>query len=449
MNRISIKDNSKTVIENFSSIKHLTDKIADKTLEQLEDEGIFVFPELIYDSEDLSKDQMILQKVNNMYQSGNVMGFLGLGNERLVIESRFSSTDKDFLFQYLLERVFDVPNIVNLETDSDREEQVFNLLMFIFPYYLRDAMRKGVFKTYVRNQYNDFNVKGTIEIARHITKNTPFIGNVAYSQREYSYDNLLMELVRHTIEFIKNKPFGNRILSSVKDEIKEVVAATPGYEICDRQKIINDNRNNVIRHAYYREYRELQHLCMLILQHQKHQIGFGSRQIYGLLFDGAWLWEEYMNLLVGDMFYHPRNKAGKGAQRLFSVEDGFNRGLIYPDFMGKDPEHRVIADAKYKPIDNIGNKDYLQVLAYMFRFDAKKAFYFYPEANEEDELVMWLNRGSTYEKNVRARDDIYIKKLGLKIPKSANTYQNFSVMINASEEAFIAGIRTDSLDGER
>lgn len=44
-----------------------------------------------------------------------------------------------------------------------------------------------------------------IDVARHMKKNTPFIGNIAYSQREYSYDNDLMELVRHTIEYIKGK----------------------------------------------------------------------------------------------------------------------------------------------------------------------------------------------------------------------------------------------------
>ena len=48
----------------------------------------------------------------------------------------------------------------------------------------------------------------------------------------------------------------------------------------------------------------------------------------------------------------------------------------------------MIADAKYKPIDNIGNKDYLQVLAYMFRFDAKKGFYFYPEMGEEERALL-------------------------------------------------------------
>lgn len=37
----------------------------------------------------------------------------------------------------------------------------------------------------------------------------------------------------------------------------------------------------------------------------------------------------------------------------------------------------------YKTVQNILRKDYLQVLAYMFRFDAKKGFYFYSEMGRE------------------------------------------------------------------
>lgn len=151
-------------------------------------------------------------------------------------------------------------------------------------------------------------MKGTIDIARHIEGNTPFIGNVAYSQREFSYDNDLMELVRHTIEFIKGKPYGNNLLIRVKEKVKLVIEATPRYEQYDRLKIINANKKNAVRHAYFREYLALQRLCLLILQHRKHQIGTGSRQINGILFDGAWLWEEYVSSLIGDAFYHPMNK---------------------------------------------------------------------------------------------------------------------------------------------
>ena len=177
----------------------------------------------------------------------------------------------------------------------------------------------------------------------------------------------------------------------------------------------------------------LQRLCLLILRHQRHQIGTGARQIYGILFDGAWLWEEYINSLIEDVFYHPMNKGGKGAQRLFEG----NVGLIYPDFISRNSDKRMIADAKYKPIDNIGNRDYLQVLAYMFRFDAKTGYYLYPEAQHSNDLKLRMNRGSTYESNVFPRDDISVTKHGLRIPVDAPDYNTFVTQMAFAECEFM------------
>lgn len=433
MKQLKIKDNDQRKKEEFFDIPGLVKTIADKTLEELEKEGVFVFPEMVHDAEDVTRDQMILQSVNDTYRSGNVMGFLGYGEERLVIESRFSTGDNDYLLQYLLERILDFPNIVNLETDATHDDKMFPLLLALFPSYLVSAMRKGVFKTYARNEYNDGNVKGTINIDRHIRKNIPFVGNIAYSQREYAYDNFLMQLVRHTVEFIKRKPYGHKLLAKAKEEVQLVVEATPSYEAKNLRRILVENKKNTVRHAYYHEYRALQRICILILQNEKTQLGLGARKIYGIVFDGAWLWEEYVNSLVDEIFYHPMNKGGKGAQWLFAG----GAGLIYPDFIGKNPNNRIIADAKYKPVDNIGNKDYLQVLAYMFRFDAKRAFYFYPDVDAIEDKVFWLNSGSSYEKNVQKRDDICLTKHGLHIPKDAASYDEFVALIKAYEVEFL------------
>lgn len=434
MKQLKIKDNDQRKKEEFFEIPGLVKTIADKTLEELEKEGVFVFPEMVHDAEDVTRDQMILQSVNDTYRSGNVMGFLGYGEERLVIESRFSTGDNDFLLQYLLERILDFPNIVNLETDATHDDKMFSLLLALFLSYLVSAMRKGVFKTYVRNEYNDGNVKGTINIDRHIRKNIPFVGNIAYSQREYAYDNFLMQLIRHTVEFIKRKPYGHKLLAKAKEEVQLVVEATPSYEAKDLRRILVENKKNTVRHAYYHEYRALQRLCILILQNKKTQLGLGASKIYGIVFDGAWLWEEYVNSLVDEIFYHPMNKGGKGAQWLFAG----GAGLIYPDFIGKNPNNRIIADAKYKPVDNIGNKDYLQVLAYMFRFDAKRAFYFYPDVDAIEDKVFWLNSGSSYEKNVQKRDDICLTKHGLHVPKDAASYDEFVALIKACEVEFLS-----------
>ena len=135
------------------------------------------------------------------------------------------------------------------------------------------------------------------------------------------------------------------------------------------------------------------------------------------------------------------NKGGKGAQRLFEG----NVGLIYPDFISRNSEMRIIADAKYKPIDNIGNRDYLQVLAYMFRFDSKTGYYLYPEAGGSDDLKLRMNRGSTYEANVSPRNDITIIKHGLKIPMDAPDYSCFATMMGVYEHEFRCAFSTNAV----
>ena len=432
MKQLKIKDNQYKSKEDFFEVKSVVDRVADKTLEQLKKEGVFVFPEGINQTEDLTKNQMILQSFNDMYISGNIMGFLGVGDERLIIESRFSKGENDYFFQYLLERVLDLPNFVNLETSANQEDKMFNLLLFLFPRYLKQAMRKGLFKTYIRNQYNDGNVRGTIDVARHIKLNTPFVGKIAYSQREYSYDNYLTELIRHTIEFVKTKSCGSLLLNSIKEEVKQVIQSTPSYKAGERRKIIDANRKNVVMHAYYHEYRALQQLCILILRNEHHHYGNGTRNVYGILFDGSWIWEEYVNTLIGEYFYHPKNKAREGVQKLFSR----NTGSIYPDFIGKEKTKHIIADAKYKPLDNIKNTDYHQILSYMFRFDANKGYFLYPDANDTIDLHLNLNQGTTYEKNVVPRKDISVIKHGLHIPKNVNGYNDFVEKMKISEQRF-------------
>ena len=433
MKWIKIKDNQYINKSKVIDVGNVIDRVANKTLEKLENEGIFVFPEVLHDTKDMSKEQMIIQNYNEGYLSGNVMGYLGVGNEYLTIESRFSTGGNAYFFQYILNKVFDFPNFIDLMSSVGQDEKLFTLIMFLFPYYLKHALRKGVFKSYTCNKYNDENVKGRIDISRHIRKNTPFIGDVAYSRREYSFDNYLMELVRHTIEYIKSKSYGYKLLSKVKEEVKIIVNATSEYTYEKRNLVIEENSKNIIRHAYYHEYRMLQKLCLMILKVEKHSFYFGKQRIYGILFDGSWLFEEYINLIIGNKFYNPMNKSGLGRQYLFEG----NIGMIYPDFISKDANNRIIADAKYKPVDNIGNKDFLQIIAYIMRFDSKKGIFIYPEIDDNSTLNLNLNSGLTYENNVMKREDTVIIKYGIKIPKYANSYIDFVEKIYLEEKELI------------
>lgn len=443
MTTLIIKDNTTHDQTDFNQLPLLTNKIVDKTLSQLEQAGVFVLPETLGSSDDLEADQMVLQSNKQTYRSSNVMGFLGINDEQLTIQSRFATAKQDYFFQYLLEKTLDMPNITNFNTRLNPAERIFDLYTFLFPRYLKNAMRKGLFKTYVWRHYNNQNVKGIIDIKRHILLNTPFAGNVAFKQREFSFDNDMTQLIRHTIEFIKVKSFGKSVLQQVQDEISQIIAITSSYQYFDRQKVIANNQQNPIQHAYYQEYRDLQRLCLRILQHDKHNIGTGTNQINGILFDGAWLWETYIAQLIDDEFYHSKNKAGMGTQHLFSMENGNGIGHVYPDFISKNIENRIIADTKYKPMSNIGNKDYLQVLAYMFRFNAQAGYYIYPEQDHMAKLArkMFLNEGTTFDKNVMPRQDISVTKLGFQIPESqAISYSDFADRMRMSEVNLIKSL---------
>ena len=78
----------------------------------------------------------------------------------------------------------------------------------------------------------------------------------------------------------------------------------------------------------------------------------------------------------------------------------------------------------------------MQVLAYMFRFDAKKGYYLYPETGLSDDVSLALNKGMTYENNVFPRNDISVVKCGLHIPVDAQNYTDFVECIKENEKEF-------------
>ena len=132
--------------------------------------------------------------------------------------------------------------------------------------------------------------------------------------------------------------------------MEDIVLLTPSYKGGERDKIIRENLK-LIKHPYFTDYAALQKLCLAILRRQKVNYGEDSKKIYGLLFDVAWLWEEYLaGLLKSRDFKHPQNKKGSGWLYMFEnkindTEADKNYSHIYPDFYKPD---ECVLDAKYK-----------------------------------------------------------------------------------------------------
>ena len=425
-----ITDNQhKIVKEEFvEGYPKLSNLLLDRTLESLsQDERIFIFPNDLKNSPDLEKEQKIFETVNQKIKTGNVIGFLGCGQERLTISSRFSDESNDYFLYYLLQKVFHI-NLTSLDVALSSEDKLYQLLMYLFPKYLQAAIRKGLYKEYHRFSYNDSNVKGVIDVRNHLKKNLPFTGNIAYTTREFTYDNPLMQLIRHTIEYIKKqKGIGQGVLdnlSTSRENVAEIVRVTPSYKLADRAKIIRRNQSKLLRHAYFHEYRKLQELCLMILNQEKHGLGYQNQKIHGILFDIAWLWEEYVHTLLPKDFIHPRNKEKLGGISVFSV----GKRKVYPDFYQE--ELKIVLDAKYKKLEltekGINREDLFQLISYSYILKAEKAGLVFPSKDKviDNEIGKLAGYGAL------------LKKWSIQIPQKSSSYREFCEMMENSEETF-------------
>lgn len=365
---VYLKDNNcgvSNVLENemqYDDISH----IANKTIEELleENPNLLIFPQSL----GINKDK--IEELEILHLSGS---------------------KDDYFLHYLLQKVLCL-NIFDLKYSAASFGE-FDLLLYMFPALLKKAFAQGLVRKYKTFKNNDANIKGVVDVTRHIQNNIPFNGRVAYNTRNYTTDNSMTELIRHTIELIKTKPNGNFVLTSDYEMIecvRTIQENTPSYSKNDLSKIVSQNLNQFV-HPFYTEYIPLQKLCLQILRFEKMNYAQSKDEAYGVVFDGAWLWEEFLATVLtgkGLDFTHPENKTGSNGIQVYT---GNRR---YPDFYrGKQtvPEKmdgNFVLDAKYKHLDVLKNDDILdgsfsrddlhQLITYMHILPSKYGALIYP-----------------------------------------------------------------------
>lgn len=418
---------------NISDPEHreLIEKIAGRSIDDLEKKntGLLVVKGKFKDDVEESK---ICSLANDKLHTENIVGFIGISDEsgqhvNLQIHSRFDSDQKQYFFQYMLQKVFSV-TILNFDKHY-RNENIFELfLALLFPYYLKRAFRQGLFKKYRRFHYNNPNVKGAVDVKRHIQQNIPFAGNIAYTTREFSFDNPVTQLIRHTINYLENKNWLFDKSTEFRQAAQEIANYTPDFNPQNKIRIMRQNRQR-ITHPYFYEYEPLRKICLRILQHE----GIGltdhnkTDKIYGVVFDCAWLWEEYLNTVFVSgkkSFTHPENKNRENAIYLFE-RDTYPR---YPDFYND----KIVLDAKYKHLEKenneLGRDDIHQIITYMHVLNKRQGGFLFPFTSTESIPIGKL-KGAGGD----------INKISLGIPVS-DSFSEFENMIGKNEQEFLAKI---------
>lgn len=329
-------------------------------------------------------------------ETGNCMGVLRLRDAKtgadvmLRIRSRFDTGQQQYFLIYLLAKSFGGKFLNDMDIPADGHDMWDVLVAFLFRKRLQDACKVGLYREYRENRHNDLRYRGKFDLDTHLKRNNPFTGNIAYTTRDISFDNPLNHLVRHALEKLK----GEKWHWLMKDgfEFTSLVHLfeqnTPTWQSRNVWQCVHDRRNRLpVKHPYYAiHYEPLRQLALAFL----HEEGMNpydatENEIEGFIFDGAWLWEEYLNTVLEPLgFNHSRNKDKTGALSYF--ENG--AGTIYPDFW-KDG---MVIDAKYKQLQReVDADDYAQIISYMHILSAPHGLFAFPlqgASNEEARVVI-------------------------------------------------------------
>jgi 5-methylcytosine-specific restriction endonuclease McrBC regulatory subunit McrC len=228
--------------------------------------------------------------------------------------------------------------------------------------------------------------------------------------------------------------------------IQKIILSTPTYKKNDRKKIIKANLKPVA-HPYFIGYKPLQKLCLQILRYEGISFANHKDTIYGLLFDGAWLWEEYIAKTLKENHLDIAHQTT--IDQLFVKCDDVKHGQgIIPDFITKikgTHSASFIGDTKYKPMDTrtgtYARDDYFQIISYMYRYSCRKGYLLFPLIEENKKEFM-----DGYKREIKNDDDkkSFVVELGLKIPQYQDTFVTFKKEIIDSEKKMINAIKENN-----
>lgn len=324
-------------------------------------------------------------------ETGNLMGVLRFREKenkasvQVEVLSRFDKGKRNYFLNYLLSKAFNCA--IGAEEISAKQSSLLKILPdIVFVRRLGEAAKAGLLRHYHEFRNNDWNFKGSLDLARHIRENIPLMHGIAYRKREIDLDvpvNRMILMAALTVN--RRNPGFFEGDADAADAMRELRMGVT--EVHDLRAVLSlrDCREPV-RHPFFREVWEpLRKIARMILEEERWQLFRESdEEVSGVVFDGSWLWEEYLaTVLAKAEFKHPQNRV------LQVLNDGVAR--FKPDFYHQAPdqagqEYDKVLDTKYKRSNpNGGRDDVHQVLCYLLLTGAKLGGLIFPPVDEKCE----------------------------------------------------------------
>ena len=162
-------------------------KISNLSIKELcdgKDNNLLIFPDKLDKYKDGIADSCIFTIDKQKLHTGDLLGFIGVNNSQVTISSRFAKNDnEDYFLHYMLQKVFNI-NLLNLQ-HSTSDNQIFDFLAYMFPFYLKRALKQGIYKQYIKKE------QITLLFFLFSFNATLFLQNLYFVKMEYFLQEIL------------------------------------------------------------------------------------------------------------------------------------------------------------------------------------------------------------------------------------------------------------------
>ena len=356
------------------------------------------------------------------------VGALSFGETRVSIGSRFDGTQQYFL-RYLLERCWNISSVLLAGGLAGTGELCGWLLVCRLAMQLQEAWRKGVFRAYRSLSCYDSQVRGQLDIPRHIRlSGGQDDGRAAYRTREYSPDNPCNRLLLLAFAAARRQypRLTRRLLQTLPqcgDALRSLQRQIPRWQDSRPRALLEQTRQK-ITHPLHRGYEPARLTARAILRHMGPELQ-GDGTVTGVLRDLDKLWEELLAKTLFSALPDP------GRQQTVPILGGARE--IRPDFLLPG---LAVVDAKYRlswgrtldqdPWEGGVREDVFQVLSYMLALNCPNGAVVFPVSRPAPVSVHPVSS---------ARSDLLFWRLPFWIPREADSYQQFQDLLQAQTRA--------------
>lgn len=285
--------------------------------------------------------------------------------------SKHMETDaaRDLLVRMLIE-LEDSPFFEGNAADLRAHEMpLYELLLRCFLEQVTTIVRKGVARTYVSKQDNLVFLRGKLQIAEHLRRNSYNASRVYCEFDEYEANRPINRLIKGALEIvaclatdIENQQICRELLYWFDD-----VPATTSHTL-DFQRM---QRDRLIQH-----YAPAMPLCKLILENLNPLTQQGDYRVVSMLFPMERVFEDFVAAKLPDQLRSWRVSPQIKQRALVESHLGKTMFKLMPDLVFSRGNDKVIGDTKWKLIDEtsrsknygISQSDIYQLFGYSQKY---------------------------------------------------------------------------------